>query len=166
MVMTERLPVQRRTPARIVRKEQVQAQQDIFNENELAALIKGSKYHELFDLLGHSKTPFSNIITRSRNPDVDHERAWEESRGAIVHIYPDALDPEKYNPTVVKNAYITERERFIRTLKDPKGFRTEEIQANYRIGRSRAFRQIDDENDFSRHEILSQVLFSEGFFQK
>ena len=164
MVMTERQPVHRRIRSRELKDESIQSDSAL-NAEELRASIKSKEYHELFDLLGHSKIPFSNIITRSRNPDVDHERAWEECKGAMEYVYPDALNPEKYNPNVVKNTFIAERERFIRTLKDPKEFRTDEIQANYRIGKSRAFREISDDTEFRRHAILSQILFNEGFFQ-
>jgi|SRR3989344_2609334 len=167
MVMTESTPARRRTRNR--EEESITSPVysiDDTDEDKLRLLIRNNKFHELFDFMGHPKTQFNNLITRSRNPDVEHERAWEESKGAIEYVFPDALDPLKYNPNIVKNLFIVEREKFVRILKDPKGFRTEDILANYRIGRSRAFRQIEDDFEFKRYEILSQVLFNEGFFQK
>lgn len=134
------------------------------DEDQLRVEIANFRYHELFDLLGHGD--FSRIITRSRNPDVDYETSWNESSRVIGDIYPDALNPEKYNPTVVKNAFTVERERFVAIEKDRGGFRTEEINSAYRVGRSRVFRSLSEEDEIRRHEILSEVLFEQGFFRK
>lgn len=138
---------------------------EVLNEDQLRLEIGNDRYHEIFDYLGRSPE-FNRVITRSRNPDVDHDRAWDESQRLFEYIYPDILNPQVYNPNVVKNAFLAERERFVRTLRDSKNFRTEEIRSNYRLSKSRAFRELSEENDIRRHEILSEILFEQGFFRK
>lgn len=165
--MTERKLGQE--PKRIARRRAIgkdsEPQRLPLDEDQLRMEIANSRFHELFDLLGH-RNDYSRTIIRSRNPDVDHETAWNESSRVVGDVYPEVLNPEKYNPNVVKNVFIVERERFVATLKDRVNFRTDEIRSNYRVSRSRALRELSEEDDIRRHEILAEVLFEQGFFRK
>ena len=111
-----------------------------FDEDAFRRGIDNDRYNEFFGLIGQH-ADFRRIIERSRNPQVEDSKAWEECKQVVVEIVGLSLGESEVTEALFK----AERQKFVANLKDTKRLRGEETDKNYRAGRRKALANIEDD---------------------